>query len=151
MASTPLILNEWVIHDLSGENGRERQIETYLFLERVERKCDHLAVLRGSSWMRKAFQLMTMCDQRVRYCSKFLHGSILMNPSKCKVFDANELAAIPSSIEEIVPSDDLYLIALYLMEPESVIVTTDERLVDAVSKSTDIVVRLRDEFMTSYV
>lgn len=151
MPCTPLILNEWVIHDLSGENGQERQIETYQFLERVEIKCDHLVVLHGSSWMTKAFQLMKESDERVRYYSKYLHGSFLRNPSKCKIFYANELAKIPRNVKARVPSDDSYLIALYLTEPESVIVTTDENLVEALSKLTNIVVRLRDEFLTLYL
>lgn len=151
MLSTALVLNEWVIHDLKGENGQERQSETYQFLERVERKCDHLVVLRGSPWMTKAFGLMSESDELVRYFSKFLHGGFLRTPSKCTIYDANELAAIPHDIEAIVPSDDSYLIALHLTEPESVIVTTDEKLVGALSKLTDIRVRLRDEFLTSYV
>jgi hypothetical protein len=151
MLSTPLILNEWVIHDLRGENGQERQSETYHFLERVERKCDHLVVLRGSLWTTKAFQLMKESDERVRYYSKFLHVSFLRNPSKCKLYDANELVAIPRDVEAVVPSSDVYLIGLYLTELESVIVTTDKKLAEALSKLTDIRVRLRDEFLTSYV
>lgn len=151
MSSTPLILNEWVIHDLSGENGQERQTETYQFLERVERKCDHLVLLRGSSWMTKAFQLMKESDERLVYYSKFLQGSFLSNLSKCKIFDTNEIAAIPRNVQAVVPSDDSYLIALYLTEPKSIIVTTDVKLVEALSKLSNITVRLRDEFLTDYI
>lgn len=151
MLSMPLILNEWVIEDLSGKNGQECQTETYQFLERVKRKCDHLVLLRGSSWMTKAFKLMKESDERLRYYSKFLHGSFLREPAKCKIFDTDEIASIPRDVQAVVSSDDSYLIALYLTEPKSIIVTTDVKLVEALSQLPNITVCLRDEFLKNYM
>jgi hypothetical protein len=151
MASTPLILNEWVIHDLRGENGQERQRETHQFLKRVESKCDHLVILRGSPWATKAFELMKESDERLRYYSKFLHRHLLLEPSKCKTFDTSEIAIIPPEVQAVLPPDDSYLIALYLTEPKSIIVTTDVKLVEVLSKLSNIIVQLRDEFLKSYM
>lgn len=40
-----LVLNGWIIHDLSGENGPRRQDEAVRFLEAVIEKCDRIVIL----------------------------------------------------------------------------------------------------------
>ena len=93
MASTPLILNEWVIHDLRGDNGEQCQTEAFQFLSQVEAKCDHLVLLRGSPWMEKAYDLMreSYLNLKIRLISKFLQTSFILNPLKSATFDPEEI------------------------------------------------------------
>ena len=151
MPSTPLILNEWVIHDLYGENGVSRQMETYQFLVRVEGKCDHLVLLRGSPWMTKAYKLMKEPSANLRLISKFLRNTFLFNASKCRIVETNEIPALPSDLQSIVPSDDSYLISLQMLVPKSILVTTDEKLITALSSKPHFVTCLRDEFIKNYM
>jgi len=44
--SVYIIPDEWLIYDLKGENGKEKQREAFKFLESVEEKCDSWWFLR---------------------------------------------------------------------------------------------------------
>lgn len=153
MSSIALILNEWLIHDLRGENGEKRQTESFQFIERVESKNDYLVVLRGSQWMNKAFQLMSdsQFDEKLRYFSKFLHGRLLRNISKCKIYNECEISTIPDGIKTLISLEDSYLVALNLTEPNSIIITTDLKLIETLSKFTNIKLKERDEYLASYI
>lgn len=151
MPSTPLILNEWVIHDLRGDNGKQQQSETFRFLGQVELKCDHLVLLRGSQWMKKAYKLMKETEPRLRLVSKFLHRVFILNPLKSTILNPNEVPALPDELQAIVPADDWYLIALHKAVPRSIIVTSDLRLVQAVSNFPNVTICLRDEFLKEYL
>jgi len=151
MPSIPLIVDEWVIHDLRGDNLEGRQMETFQFLTRVEAKCDHLVLLHRSPWMRKAYKLMKEVNPRLRLFSRFLRNTFLLNSSKCKIVGTNEIAPLPPELRSVVPSDDLYLIELHTVVPKSTIVTTDVKLVEALSNLPNVTVRLRDEFLKNYM
>lgn len=150
MPSMPLILNEWVIHDLRGVNSEERQRETLQFLIEVQGKCDHLLLLHGSQWMKKAFSLMT--DSRVgqRRMSRFLHRMFIRNSSKCKVFHSDDIPPLSPKMQSMVSSEDSYLVALNLAVPASTIITTDAKLLEALRELPNITIRLRDEFLKNY-
>jgi hypothetical protein len=150
MSSTPLVLNEWVIHDLNGDNSKKRQKETLQFLRRIQEKSDHIVVLYGSVWARKAYQLMSESRPELREISKFLHRNFLLDPQKCNLVYPHDIPPIPGDVQAVLSSDDSYLIALCLLDPESIIVTTDEGLIEALSKFSSITVRLRHEFLKSY-
>jgi len=150
MPSIPLIVDEWVIHDLRGDNSEERQKETLQFLHRIQEKCDHIVVLYGSVWARKAFQLMSESRLELREISKFLHRKFLRDPAKCNLVYPHDIPPIPSDVQAAVSPDDSYLIAHCLLDSKSIIVTTDEELIEALSKLSNITVRLRDEFLINY-
>lgn len=58
MSSRCFVLNEWLLHDLRGDNAEIAQEESYKFLIRLIERCDRIAVLRGSPWIQKAYELM---------------------------------------------------------------------------------------------
>lgn len=151
MASKPLILNEWVIHDLKGDNGEKLQAQTFQFLSQVEAKCDHIILLRGSPWMTKAYQLMKESQPKLRLISKFLQTSFILNPSKHKTYNLIEVPSLPPELETIVSHEDAYLIRLAMKVRGSTIITTDEDLVQILSEFPDIKIILRSEFLDSYM
>lgn len=151
MSSVSLIVNEWVIHDLRGDNGEQRQRETLQFLIQVEQKCDHIVLLHGSTWMRKAYELMKDPRASLRPVSKFLHLAFLRNPSKCQILGENEVQPLPDNMQSVVPYDDSYLIQLNTAVPRSTIVTTDRSLIERLSKLPNITVSIREEFLKHYM
>lgn len=151
MPCMPLILNEWVIHDLIGDNSEERQTETLQFLKQIEVRCDFLVLLYGSPWMKKAYKLMKEPRVGLRSVSKFLQDTFLFNSSKCKVFYTNEVPSLSSKLQSVVPAKDSYLLALHTAVPESIIITTDEKLVEALSGLPSVRVSLRDDFLRGYM
>lgn len=153
MPSQRFVLNEWLLHDLRGDNGQEAQEESYRFLERLKEKCDRMAVLRGSPWMEKAYELMTYGNPPIRTFSKYLHEVILRDPKKCQFLDQNEIKTLPEDIRRLVPQKDLYLVETYYSVDASVFVTTDKPLYEALStaQNPSISVRLRDDFLKQYL
>ncbi len=145
-----LVLNEWIIHDLSGENGPRRQDEAVRFLEVLVEKCDRIVVLQTSAWMRKAYRMMKQTDPLIRELSRLLHQEVLRNPQKSRVLNPSEIPPIPQILLDPVPEDDRYLIQTYLGGPADVLVTGDERLRNALSDKPDIRIRLRDDFLREY-
>lgn len=151
MSSTPLILNEWVIHDLCGENGQEHQLETLQFLERIEKKCDYIVLLRGSPWTKKAYQFMKASDLQLRYYCQFLHTSFISNSNKCKIYTIDEIVSLTPDVQTLIPEEDTYLVQLCLAEPNSILITSDVKLLEALSHIPTITAKPRDQFIKDYL
>ncbi len=48
-----LILDEWIIHDLQYDNGEEKQKESFQFLKKIKEKCDKIAIVKNSKFVKK--------------------------------------------------------------------------------------------------
>jgi hypothetical protein len=150
---TPLIINEWLFHDLGGENGREAQERAYEFLLALRDGDDCIAALRPSRWMDKAYALMKVTSPEIRILSKLLHLGILLDSAKCLYVEADNLDDLPVPLAEEVPGDDAYLFQTALAIGAKVIVTSDKRLIGLAGSAPefDIQLRLRDEFIAEYL
>jgi len=149
----PIVLNEWVIHDLRGENGSLAQRQSAEFLQLFQRSADHIVVLRRSPWTTKAFNLMTVSTPPVRILSKFLHLSILQDSLKCRYVEAEEIQPLPWDLAEQIPNDDAYLFQTALAVVAPIIVTSDVRLIERVAtlaRERGVQMRQRDEFLAGY-
>jgi hypothetical protein len=153
LTSKCFVINEWVLHDLRGENGKKAQTESIKFLETLKERCDQIAVLRGSRWMEKAYELMKYDHPFIRGFSKYLHQVILRDPKKCYFLDENDITAISEDLCKQVPNEDLYLIQIYFSTNAAALVTTDEKLYAGASKASDvhINVKLRQDFLKDYI
>jgi hypothetical protein len=47
------ILDEWLIHDLQNDNGKDKQKESFLFLEKIKERCDKISFIAGSKFNNK--------------------------------------------------------------------------------------------------
>lgn len=107
-----LILDEWIIHDLQGDNGQNRQKESYKFLETIINKCDKIAILRGSKFIEKIFHFAKKaCNLGKRELSKMLVNKFLFNLKKSEIinFENIESEEIKNILEEVKP-DDHYIV-----------------------------------------
>ena len=68
------VLNEWVFHDLLGENGDDRFKDTGRFLVEFHRSDDRLVTPPERRWNEKAHRLMRMTDLRGRQISQLFHS-----------------------------------------------------------------------------
>ena len=53
-----LIIDEWLWHDLAGENREEKQKEAFRFLECIFKICDKIAIMENSPFIKKFWQLL---------------------------------------------------------------------------------------------
>lgn len=144
------ILNEWVFSDLDGENGISAQEETATFLKTLATTNDAIAVLRPSPWLRKAWGLHKRNDARRRALSQLLQRAILRNQDKCRFVVPGDVLPVPESIEIVTPPEDAYLVQTYLSVGADALITTDEKLQDALAGVPEVNVHLRDDFLSTY-
>lgn len=138
-----IIPDDWLIHDLKGDNGEEIQTETLSLLKKVYNKCDKITILIGSPFVSK-FHRLLMTDSRphIRMISKYLRVNFLLNSVKCLILtDANDL---PENLKNRIPSKNQYLFQIRQSLNHGKIVTTDESLRNLPNTY------LRNEFLREY-
>ena len=143
-----VVLNEWVFHDLLGENGEEEQRLTAAFLNAFHASSDKLVWPRGGLWAQKAYRLMRRSDVHLRNTAKQFH-SLIRNPDRA-VRVGTQSGAVPEELADRVPPEDAYLVEAYMVAGADVLVTTDRELYEALVDSELVSCQLRDEFLDRY-
>jgi len=146
-----IVLNEWLLHDLRGDNGRDFQSQSFEFLQALIQKPDRIAVLRASPWVTKAYNLMKHHDPLVLEIAKLLHKGILLDLSKCLQLNRHDLIPLPVALQHIELKEDKYLFDLCHSANADLIVTSDTRLIEKVALIEEIRLALRQEFLSEYL
>ena len=138
-----IIPDEWLVHDLKGNNGEKAQREAHSFLEKVRVRCDRLVILEGSPFVSKVYKLLFR-DARphVRLISRFFSCGFLHNSEKC--IKLTDVKGLPANLQDMVPCEDRYLFEIRETLEKGVIVTTDQSLMSLPE------VKLRDDFLEKY-
>lgn len=143
-----IVPDEWLVHDIWGDNGVEHQQEVLKFLERLVRQCDRFLLRRPSPFLDKTFDLMKDSRTESRYISKFLRLEVLYNSQKTIYVD--ESSPIPEELSEQVKQGDRYLVEALITNREAVLVSTDQSLVECI-KAKSQSAYLRDKFLKEYL
>ena len=150
MTSRCFVINEWLLHDLLGENGPDKRTQSYGLLRKIYKKCDHIAVLQESPWIEKAYKLMEQSDLLSREISKFLRLNFLVNSKKCSLLNAAEIKPLAQELRKKIPEEkDVYLVETYISVEAELLVTTDVKLQKALLDS-GINIELREKFIGEY-
>jgi len=139
------VVNEWLLHDLKGENGEERQKEAVQFLDRLNQRCDIIVFVLGSPWAKKAYELMEFSDPKRRLLSKKLWGLLNDTRKRCPL-KQDELQPISGELQKVVKPDDWYLVQAFKAANADGIITTDEDL-QKVLIPFSIPVIMREDFL----
>lgn len=140
------IVDEWLWHDLSGENGDERRVEAFTFLEKVLYKCDIIVSLKRSPFERKFYQLCQRQDVVTRHIVRFFRLQILQNQQKYHAHTEADCPPLPD--ESPVKADDVYLVRLALGGC-GIVVTTDQPLLQHL-QANNIACVHRDQLLQDY-
>ena len=144
-----ILLNEWVFHDLWGENGQCEQWEAEHFLRALVRSTDSLVVPDDSPWTRKAYQLMKLSDPRLRLMSQAFRR-LCIDSNRALRVRPEGTEVIPRELLTQLPEEDVYLVSAYLSAAADVLVTTDVSLYEALVDSDLVRCRMRDDFLDDY-
>ena len=144
-----LVLNEWVFHDLLGENGEAVQRETAIFLNDFYTSHDKLVLPREPRWSQKAHRVMGQGDARLRNTSKQLK-TLIYNSDRAVDVQTTARLDVPEELRDSLPAEDVYLVEAYLSAGAETLVTTDEKLHKPLACSEAVSCRLRDEFLSGY-
>ena len=144
-----LVLNEWIFHDLLGENGPDAFRGTAAFMARLDDSDDKVVMPTEERWRRKAYQLMTATSPAQRQVSKLLH-SLLRNTDRCIRFLPTDVPMSSQGSYNWAPSEDVYLIEAYVASNADLLVTTDETLFEKAAENGQFTCQMRDDFLAGY-
>ena len=147
--SVPIVVDEWLLHDLQGENGDKNQEDTLRFLVKLLQICDRIVILEDSPFQEKTKALIKRSenDFALRGISQFLHSSFILNASKTLLVGRDEIKPLPQHIAKLVPADDQYLFQTHLKVNGSFILTTDGRWPEALLKKKTLDILIQNPFL----
>jgi len=150
---TCFVFNEWLLHDLFGENEVDAQKSAQDVLKKVVVKHDRIAFMLGTSWTKKTWDLMKKAkDDKTRSASKLLQA-ILYNPEITRIVHLKNAQPIPQPLADQIPPDDLYLFQTYFAANVDALITTDRKLLKTIDAIQDanVVIRLKQDFVKEYL
>ena len=145
-----IVLNEWIFHDLWGENGELRQQEAERFLRALVQSADTLIVPNEPRWTGKANHLMRFSDSRRRVISKVFR-SLYSDSERTIRIRADIAEIVPEEVLRQLPEEDVYLVSAYLSADADVLVTTDVPLYKALADRDFVTCRMRGDFLADYL
>ena len=77
MPTTNIVINEWLPHDIRGDNGLLAQQRVGVFMEALRNGDTRIVVLRESKWETKVWQLWNERDTRIQLLSKLLFLEVI--------------------------------------------------------------------------
>lgn len=143
-----IVFDEWLLHDLRGDNGVRAQREAVSILTRIRERQDRIVVVRGSAWVRKLAQLARIPD--LNEISK-LAWTLVLDSRCCLLVDPNDLTVLPDEIIESVDPEDRYLVQAYVTTQADLLITTDSKLAHALGSLERVHVSLREGFVKEYL
>ena len=148
-----LALNEWLFADVTGENSSANQLAALKFLEVFADTPDRIVWPRASPWENKFYQLSKNADRSpmVRKAVILLLKRIRLDSMKAVIIDVPHCAALDPAVADGIPKEDHYLVQAALAARAEVLVSTDNKLLDAISRANlPLAGRHRDEFLAEY-
>ncbi len=151
--STPIVVDEWLFHDLLGQNGDQKKEETFNFLNRLVKRCDKIVILKGSPFEEKIYNLTKESgrDPYLKGISQFFRTTIITNSQKTILVEEDAISPLPDYLMELVPRKDQYLFQAHLKVPNSFILTADGGWSPKLLKQKSIKVKMRDPFLKNYL
>jgi len=140
------IVDEWLWHDVRGENGEARRAQAFRFLETLNRKCDMIVTLKRSPFEQKFFETCEHAETRTRAIVRFFWLVIYSNKQKYLTVEDDECSLPPEGIP--AKPDDLYLVRLAASGYGTVI--TSDHLLMQILQERNIPCVHRDELLGQY-
>lgn len=125
------VINEWFWADLRGDNGSEMQSETFSALERFASSNHRMVVAVGSAFNAKAWALCK--NPATARIGRLFVKTIWEDSERCLLVLSESLVALPEVMASRVKPDDRYLVQACLTVPLSILVSTDQPLLTAVT------------------
>ena len=144
-----LVINEWIFHDLLGENGPVAYEATADFLKRLFQSDNWIVLPHEQRWRSKAYQLMSSTAPRLRQISQLFHR-LLRDSGRCIIVNLDDIPRTHEATYNWAPEEDVYLIEAYVAASAGLIVTTDEKLFDKVAEHGQFNCQMRNDFLAGY-
>lgn len=147
MLAPRVVLNEWLLHDIRGDDGPTGQLRAIEVIERLRAGGAVLCVMSPSPWLKKAYHIWLHTDPTVRDINKALWLSVLTDSNKTFWLISSEVSPAAKAAAELAPMSDRYLIETAISSAAQVVVTTDQPFIDLFARSTEVSVIHRDSYL----
>lgn len=142
-----LVVNEWLLEYFPPGTSRENWERVQSFFDRIE-KLDRMMVIgRETPFTRKFYRYMKIHGHNRVFkenCTR-LNDLLFKNPQRTILVEPSQTRSVADEEAKGVHADDRYLLDLVRTIPDSVIVSTDERLIKALEGTTTFpIVHLKD-------
>ena len=144
-----LVINEWIFHDLLGENGPQKFRQSADFVLKLDKSSDIVVMPTEERWRIKANQLWGVATPIEREIGRLLLN-LFVDSSRCIRLELDEVPATSEGTYDWVPSEDVYLIEAYVASDADLLVTTDETLFEKVAENGKFACEMRDDFLAGY-
>lgn len=135
-----IVPNEWLVDLLLGSIRDQRLVHS--FLDRVEQRGEILALRRHGALVRKLYQAMRDPQKRAKRMRM-----MLFDLDKLSLVEEHEILELPEYLQREVPEDDRYLVETAFSKRPCLLVTTDRKLWQTLSRQQEFQVQLLDEFL----
>lgn len=147
--SMTFIIDEWLWHDINGENGEEKQKEAFNFLLCICKICNKIAYMENSPFVKKFWEISKIAggNEELRRIVKFFKNNFIYNSEKCEIYQYEV-----SQPDLNIKPDDAYIYSLYnkIGSKTKKIISTDMDLIEEFKKN-NIGAYHRDEFIKNYL
>jgi hypothetical protein len=142
-----LVVNEWLLEYFVPGTPRSHQNELLEFFDCIQ-KCRHKIVVgRETPFAQKFYKFMKQYghDSAFKHNYAMLNGILFRDTERTILVERNNTTPVPDEHMISVHSDDRYLLELVNSVPESMIISTDGRLIEALSQHPEYpIVHLQD-------
>ena len=145
------VVNEWLWADSSGENGPDAQRQAFQVITMLANSDHQIVIIEGSAFDQKAWKLCKSPDSMVAQRIAGLYVvSVRQNSDRCVILKPHEAAVLPDELALRIKSDDHYLVQALLTVGGSVLVTTDEPLLE-IAATFGLRCSHRHEFLAAHL
>jgi hypothetical protein len=143
------VINEWLWSDLSGENGTQRQRETFIVIERLPASDHRIVVIERSPFDQKAWSLCKNANPIVQRIASLYVTTVRQNTNRCLILTQELLVALPENLASSTKPDDHYLVQAQLSVDGAILISTDNPLREATGRA-GLRSLSREEFLDTY-
>ena len=143
------VINEWLWHDVSGQNQATAQRQALDFIERFAASEHQVVIIEGSQFDQKMWANHWSDKTTARLIARLFFGSVRENLDRCRVLKPEAVSPPPEELSSSVNPDDHYLICAQLSVPGAVLVTTDTQHRERATQA-GLPCLSREEFLNTY-
>lgn len=144
-----LVVNEWFLEFLVPNVDLKKINKVNSFIRSVNNNSHILVIGHNNSFTNKFYKYMKIYGWDIDFKNRFqkIRKLLFYDSLRTLIIDESELAILSEEIVSITPADDLYLVELAFSTEDKVIITTDNRLKEALNKVPELSIVLLDDFL----
>jgi len=148
-----IVVNEWLLDYLRPDAQESKRTAAIQFLNAFVKKCDKIVIKINSPFVRKFYRFWKRFGWDSHFHKNFskLHRLLFRDTDRTIIAYDNEIQVLPDNIAAKTQTDDKYLIELWYLKQDRIVLTTDARLKEKLKDIPNLKICLLEEFLQEYL